>query len=1156
MYVFWYVVIMRRSLFIAAVFLILSHICIFSGGLYAQGTQVQFGQNRVQYKEFLWQYYESDHFKIYFNQGGQNIGRFIAQMAEYDLDAVQDLLDYKLNTKPELIIYNTLSDFNQSNFAIGNEITYNIGGHTKIIGNKLFLYFDGNHQHLRVQIREGLGKMLISSMIFGSNLQEIVQNAVLLNLPDWFVDGLASYIGQDWSAELDNALREGITSGKFEKFNKLTGEEARFAGHAFWYYIAEKYGEANIPNLLYLIRINRSLENGFLFVLGTSTDQAISDWYHHYSSRYAQEAKGKTAPDDKRMVERKTKKNLVYHNARISPDGKQMVFATDDYGKYKVYLQALDSKKAKKIKKGGLKTHTMATDLNYPLMMWSPDGKVVGVIYEKRARTFIMTYNLDENKKEEKEITRFQRITDAAFGKDNRTIVLSAINKGQSDIYVYYLNNARLEQITNDYYDDANPRFIKTDNGYEGILFASNRDNRKITQTTVIDTILPVGNMDLFFYKYNTKSDLLVKVTQTHNITESAPIQIDRTHFAYLSDQNGIINRFAGYLDTVYSHTNTVVYFKDSTVVNPKYDIGDIYTRPDFDSIGYIKVFRDTAYTFAISNYTTNILEHDASMRSGKILEVFNTSGSTRFYIASVPKAIGETTEEQLFNTGFRNFIDDKREREKERTTEIVLPNVTEFINSDTTSKHSQVSGNIFHTGMLLQSDFAPPAKEPAEETELFTLDTSVEEDKNNLKTENPFKQTRIQAYRLKFSNEYVLTQLDNGLFINKYQNFTTTGSSFENPVLGGLLAMSISDLFEDYRFTGGFRFPTSFDGGEYFLQYEDLKHRWDKRLTYYYHHQREQYTFQPVWFPVVDSRNKTNLLEGSLKYPLDISRSIRGSLSYRSDKVVFLAGDTFSLNLPNYKEDWLSVKLEYVFDNTFPVMTNILNGTRYKIWAEVHKQFAVNLDRGIDLSFDDGYLGVIGFDIRHYQKIHRSLIWANRIAGGISFGTRKMIYYLGGVDSWISPVFNNNTQINYEQNYAFQTVGTPLRGYEQNIRNGNAYAVFNSELRFPVFSYLLNKPIKAQIVRNFQVVGFFDAGSAWEGLSPFNQENPYNNVTFGQPPLEVDVNFFRDPVVAGFGWGVRTTLFGYFLRVDRARGIELNGLTKGYWYFSLSLDF
>lgn len=166
-YVFWYVSKMSKSQVFTTVYLILISSVFYVGNAHAQGTQVQFGQNRVQYKEFLWQFYESDHFKIYFNQGGQNIGRFVAQMAENDLDEIQDLLDYKLNVKPELMIYNTMSDFNQSNFAIGNEITYNIGGHTKIIGNKLFLYFDGDHQHLRTQIREGLGKMLISSMIFG-----------------------------------------------------------------------------------------------------------------------------------------------------------------------------------------------------------------------------------------------------------------------------------------------------------------------------------------------------------------------------------------------------------------------------------------------------------------------------------------------------------------------------------------------------------------------------------------------------------------------------------------------------------------------------------------------------------------------------------------------------------------------------------------------------------------------------------------------------------------------------------------------------------------------------------------------------------------------------------------------------------------------------
>ena len=282
----------------------------------------------------------------------------------------------------------------------------------------------------------------------------------------------------------------------------------------------------------------------------------------------------------------------------------------------------------------------------------------------------------------------------------------------------------------------------------------------------------------------------------------------------------------------------------------------------------------------------------------------------------------------------------------------------------------------------------------------------------------------------------------------------------------------------------------------------------------------------------------------------------MRGSVSYRGEKIIFLANDTFSLNLPNYKEDWLSLKLEYVHDNTFPVMTNILNGMRYKVWFEMHKQFEVNASQGLKISLNDGYMGVFGFDFRHYQKIHRQFTWANRIAGGTSFGPQKLIYYLGGVDSWIAPVFNTDVEINQDAGYAYQTLATNLRGYDQNVRNGNGYIAFNSELRFPIFSYFFNKPLRSEFLRNLQIIGFYDIGSAWEGKSPFEEDNPYTNSTISQTPITVNVNYYRDPLVMGTGVGLRTTLFGYFIRVDRAQPLDASGLGDPRWYFSLSLDF
>ena len=247
----------------------------------AQTTDNEFGQNRVQYKEFGWSYYQTEHFMVYFYLGGQDVGKFTILDAEKELTSIENQMEYKLNDPVDILVYNNLSDLKQSNIGYGVELN-NTGGTTKIIGNKMFVYFDGNHQNLQKQIREGIASIFLQNMMFGGNIQEVVQNAVLLKLPPWFKEGLTSYIGQTWSTDLDNRLRDGILSEQYKKMNKLTGLDARFAGHALWHYIAEKYGDATIPNLLYLTRINRSMESGFSFVLGKSTKDFLAEFYAYY----------------------------------------------------------------------------------------------------------------------------------------------------------------------------------------------------------------------------------------------------------------------------------------------------------------------------------------------------------------------------------------------------------------------------------------------------------------------------------------------------------------------------------------------------------------------------------------------------------------------------------------------------------------------------------------------------------------------------------------------------------------------------------------------------------------------------------------------------------------------------------------------------------
>jgi len=130
------------------------------------------------------------------------------------------------------------------------------------------------------------------------------------------------------------------------------------------------------------------------------------------------------------------------------------------------------------------------------------------------------------------------------------------------------------------------------------------------------------------------------------------------------------------------------------------------------------------------------------------------------------------------------------------------------------------------------------------------------------------------------------------------------------------------------------------------------------------------------------------------------------------------------------------------------------------------------------------------------------------------------------------------------------------MRGFNQNVANGNNAAVINSELRLPVFSTLFNKPINNAFLRNFQLVQFFDLGTAWNGKYD-KIERP--SVLYSQPGNPVVVKIKAGgigPFAGGYGFGVRSTILGYFLRLDAAW--EMNGVFKGkpIWYFAMGLDF
>lgn len=400
-----------------------------------------------------------------------------------------------------------------------------------------------------------------------------------------------------------------------------------------------------------------------------------------------------------------------------------------------------------------------------------------------------------------------------------------------------------------------------------------------------------------------------------------------------------------------------------------------------------------------------------------------------------------------------------------------------------------------------------------------------------------------IQLYETNFSKDLVLIQVNNGFLNAAYQRFGGAGSSFNNSPLSILFRSNISDFFEDFKIRGAMRVPTNFNAGEFLGILDVNKFKLDHEISIY------RQTYASINQNDYITKWTVNELKYKLILPINEAFSWRNSFGYRNDKQLFLATDKTTLELPKIRFNQWSLKTELILDNAIFSELNTWKGWRAKVFGEV----------GLIADKNQKWLFNFGLDIRNAKSFYKGITWVNRLAGAGSGGSAPIVYYLGGIDNWtIRPEvsFDKNQALSANQNYFFQTIATPLRGFIQNARNGNSFFVFNSEWRIPVFKVFSNHAVRNEFLRTFQWVFFADAGCSWTGLTPFSADNHFNTLSINSKPLEIQLINSREPVVGGIGSGVRTKVFGYFIRFDLGWGIEDFQINqKPIGYFSIGYD-
>jgi len=1148
---------------------------LFSTGALAQVSSVEYGKNRIQYHQDYeeWSQYESQNLITYWYGESRYIGQAVVQIAEADFSSIERILEHRMNDKIEIIAYTDLTDVKQSNIG-SEEIYISAGGQTKIVGNKMFVYFNGDHNDLRRQIRQGVASVYLNSMLFGSNLQEVVQNAVLLNLPLWFKEGLIAYVGEEWNTELDGRLRDLFANDAIRDFESFADKDPQLAGHSLWYFISQQFGKSTVANLIYLTRINRSVESGFLYVLGSSFSKTTETWKSYFTQRYKGELQYSQTLNAAPLPI-KNRRNLPYTQAKISPDGQRIAYATNEIGQVKVFIYDLKENEKKLILKTGSRNPFQDPDYGYPLLAWNPNNLELAILYERRDVPKLLLFNRTTGEKTEEDLsTQYQR----AYSMDylNSTdLVLSAAVRGFSDIFIYYTQNRQTQRITQDFWDDLDARSVRIGNR-RGIIFASNRQD-SVFSAQRLDTILPLQPFDLFYYDIDSRGTELIRLTRTPYANERQPFGIDTTWFSYLGDENGVMNRYQGYLEKYIHHYDRIIQFDDGATIAMHPDSA-LSTRLDSVAIARIDtswlepVWKERAVTYPVTNLGSNIQAQHAAPASGKLLISQVQDQQYKLIVDNLDIPARDSTF-RPYTSLFREKQRTQRERQK---TQPVIPppppspvlEEREPLPPPAEPEPRSDTGRIDIDNYLFQSEFddeeLPSVLVVEEPAPVAPLQRKEEIPPFGMKkpavTPVEFNPSRIIPYRLKFRTDFLTTQIDNTPLFDGLNSFAGTPVDFGYLPPGILLKANFKDLFEDYELEGGIRFPTTFNGTEYFLVFKDKKKRIDRQYAVYRRALRFPGETQVVTPIQPRTENTTFLALTQWRYPLDIFTSLRATATYRMDNTTQLATDTVSLQTPTNRQNRLGLRMEYVFDNTYDISINMKDGARYKVYAEIVKRFDMDLGDQANLKFGKGFMGVVGLDARYYQRMLKHMVFAVRLAGATSFGSEKILYYLGGVDSWLFPRFDNNIPIPTTGNYAYQAVAPNLRGFQMNIRNGNSHLLSNIELRMAPFRYL-SKNLRSNFLRNFQMVGFFDIGTAWQGATPFTDENPLNTKIVPDPlpsgaPIWVKVRYFRDPIVIGYGVGIRTLLFGYFLRVDYGWGVETREVQKPRLYFALGTDF
>jgi hypothetical protein len=432
-----------------------------------------FGKNKVQRHDYEWRTMENERIKLFYYPEEESLAELTMVWADDAFAELAERMQYTPGRKVPIILYSSHGEFEETNI-LPYILPESVGGFTEIFKNRVVLPFEGSYP----QLRHVLWHEMTHFFMF-EKLRYIYHTHHKYDYgtpPFWYIEGIAEYMSTDWDSTADMVLADTLYSDAFvplSKGNRMAGTYLGYKeGEAALYYIAERYGEDKIIDVLNYAWISYRYKEVLAAALPVPLEELDREWKAYLSKKYWPRFAEREPYE---VFAEKANKNHGFRTGIAWLDSRRLVYLSADEGYSSVYLMEFGEwDNVTDVRKlvVGEKTPTFEVLQVFRGRVGTWGENYVAFVARSGAADSVFVYDVDgERVVGEYSVPGAVTLSSPAFSAGGEKIAVRGVRcEGKADLYVIDRATGETTRLTDDLYDDRYPTWWG-----DKVVFASDR---------------------------------------------------------------------------------------------------------------------------------------------------------------------------------------------------------------------------------------------------------------------------------------------------------------------------------------------------------------------------------------------------------------------------------------------------------------------------------------------------------------------------------------------------------------------------------------------------------------------------------------------------------------------------------------------------------